>query len=80
MENFVSNNQLFRDRLKSLMKGKSVRKLALDIRVSHTTLNNYLSGKTNPNPAIIQLLADYFGVSPLYLAGLNDIKDNLILK
>lgn len=74
MENSISN-QLFRERLKTLMKGISNNMVAKAIGVSHTTINNYLSGKSDPNPQIVKLLAEYFNVSVLFLSGLSDAKD-----
>lgn len=71
------NIQLFSDRLASLIKikGKTISKISQDIGVSRTTIGNYLKKDSKPNPTIIKLLADYFGVSMYYLAGLSNVKD-----
>lgn len=55
----------FSQKLKKLMAENNVSayKVANDIHCSQTTVRNWMSGLSTPQPRTIMLLCDYFGVS-----------------
>ncbi len=63
-------------RIKELrkLKGISQQKLALHLNVSQAMISKYELGLSEPDIAMIQKLADYFGVSADYLLEICDDK------
>lgn len=61
-------------RLKELAqeKGKSLGKIAVDLKINETNLYRWARGKTLPSLNNLLLLADYFNCSVDYLIGRND--------
>ncbi|MDC7952497.1 helix-turn-helix domain-containing protein [Liquorilactobacillus mali] len=65
-----------------IAKNISLRKLSEDIKlnygkkISRASLNNYENGETEPKKDTWEILADYYHVDPLYLRGLNPIKNH----
>lgn len=51
------------------MKKISVRQIAKEAGIRHTTFRSILSGKNNTTCRNLKLIADYFGVSTDYLLG-----------
>ncbi len=64
----------FPERIKDLRdeKGISQERLADELGVSHGTISLWETGKREPKLSNLILLAEYFGVSIDYLAGLED--------
>lgn len=58
-------------KLKEIMINQEIRqnKLAKDLNISTTSLNNYCNNKTEPDIATLIKFADYFNVSLDYLCG-----------
>ena len=67
---------LFSERLRALMSEVAVSnyQLAKDLHISPTTVANWLKQVAAPGSNTIDLLAEYFGVLPSYLAGQTDTK------
>lgn len=59
------------ERIEELVRQKRVPKLVFyeEVGISGTTFSNWKSGKVEPNPANIQRVADFLGVSYDYLIG-----------
>ena len=58
-------------KLKEIMINQDIRqnKLAKDLNISTTSLNNYCNNKTEPDIATLIKFADYFNISLDYLCG-----------
>lgn len=50
-------------------RGISMTKFYKDSGVSSGAMSQWATGKTNPRPTTLAMIADYFGVSPEYLTG-----------
>ncbi|WP_200542028.1 helix-turn-helix domain-containing protein [Klebsiella pneumoniae] len=57
-----------RDRIKSLFRGRSMRKVASDWGLAYSTLNNYFSRSGTPNIEVLIIIAMKEGVSLEWLA------------
>ena len=64
---------MFPQRLKQCrkQKGLSLKKLAAEFGMSHSTLSKYETGTRRPDPDTLIMLATYFNVSTDYLLGLS---------
>lgn len=63
------------DRLKAERNKRDLSQMALSklIGVSQQTIGSWETGRTNPDPEMIKVLAEFFGVTTDYLLG-NDIE------
>lgn len=52
-------------------KGLSLKELANEFGISHSTLSKYETGSRRPDPETLIMLAKYFNVSTDYLLGLS---------
>lgn len=61
----VYNKEVFSKNLKTHMsrKGKDRRQVSEDLKVSYSTLTDWINGKKFPRIDKIEMLADYFGIS-----------------
>lgn len=50
-------------------KGISMTEFYKAAGVTSSTVSQWATGKTNPRPTTLAMIADYFGVSPEYLTG-----------
>lgn len=57
----------------------SLKELAAQFGLSHSTLSKYETGSRHPDPDTIIMLAKYFNVSTDYLLGLSPIPDGGLL-
>ena len=59
------NKEIFARNLKNfiLKKGKNRKDVAADLKVSYSTLTDWINGNKYPRIEKIEMLADYFGVS-----------------
>ena len=66
--------KIFAERLIDLREGKKIsqRKLAKELGVSHSAIQRWESALQIPNLEMASTIAQYFGVSLDYLAGLED--------
>ena len=62
------------NRIKELRKARGLRQadVARETCIDQKTLSNYEIGRTNPDSYSVTLLADFFGVTAVYLLGLSD--------
>lgn len=69
----------FTDRLKQLRKENNMtqKELADVLNVTQTAINYWENGKREPNTSILELIADFFGVSRAYLMGWDECVDSL---
>ncbi|OHY70343.1 hypothetical protein BB778_00020 [Pluralibacter gergoviae] len=66
------------DRIKSLFRGRSMRKVASDWGLAYSTLNNYFSRSGTPNIEVLIIIAMKEGVSLEWLAtGRTPVNHNL---
>ena len=75
---FTSN---FRERFCKLLEeekaaGKDQQKIADDLGVSKQTLTSWKNGSRSPRRPMLKQIAAYFGVSPLWLSGMREERDN----
>ena len=61
-----------RDRIKSLFKGRSLRRVSLDWDLPYSTLNNYFSRSATPSVEVLIKIAELENVSLAWLATGND--------
>ncbi|MCL2846394.1 MAG: helix-turn-helix domain-containing protein [Firmicutes bacterium] len=66
--------EIFAQRLKELRteKGLSLRKMASDLGIHHTSLGDYENSISQPNMEMLLKIAKYFGVTIGYLYGEED--------
>lgn len=59
------NKEIFAKNLRSYMNknGKNRKDVAADLKVSYSTLTDWINGKKYPRIEKIEILADYFGIS-----------------
>ena len=65
---------LFKERLKQSMQSKKVRQVDIvaETGIPKAAICNYLAGRYEPTGDRLRILADYFNVSPAWLAGYTD--------
>lgn len=66
----------FSTRLEGLLQeyGLTQRQAAEDLHIAKSTINGYIRGKRQPSQEMLKSMADYFNVSPDYLAGNTNIR------
>jgi transcriptional regulator with XRE-family HTH domain len=64
----------FKDRIREIMGDMTQAELARRMGVAQQTAQKYLSGERTPKIDKVSLLADMFGVNPLWLAGYDEPK------
>ena len=69
------------NRIKELRKAKGMlqKELADELQVAQNTLSYWEQGKFQPDNAMLEKIADFFGVSVDYLLGRDDNKGNALL-
>lgn len=72
--------KIFRDNLRRYIEQsrKEQKEIAKDLGISYTTFNTWYRGKSLPNAAKVQTLADYFGVKKSDLLDPLDANTNVI--
>lgn len=73
-ETIVTQDIIFRERLKSLRNGRSLKEVACDLGISRASLGYYESGERKPDIDILLKLANYYNVSSDYLLGLSNTR------
>ncbi|HCB2353192.1 TPA: helix-turn-helix domain-containing protein [Escherichia coli] len=63
-----SGKESIRDRMKSLFKGRSLRKVSLDWDLPYSTLNNYFARSATPSVEILVKISEIENVSLAWLA------------
>ena len=63
-----SGKESIRDRMKSLFKGRSLRKVSLDWALPYSTLNNYFARSATPSVEILVKISEIENVSLAWLA------------
>lgn len=63
-----SGKESIRDRIKSLFKGRSLRKVSLDWDLPYSTLNNYFARSATPSVEILVKISEIENVSLAWLA------------
>ncbi len=76
--NYDKRIEIFTDNITRYMKlkDKTVSDLSRDLKISYSTINDWVNGVNYPRADKIQLLADYFNITPTDLT--EDKKSNLI--
>ena len=62
-----SGKESIRDRMKSLFKGRSLRKVSLDWDLPYSTLNNYFARSATPSVEILVKISEIENVSLAWL-------------
>ncbi|PLX92147.1 MAG: transcriptional regulator [Desulfuromonas sp.] len=71
----MMNSELFTDRLKEAIGGKSVRAFALQCELSETAVRQYLSGRSEPGMSALKKIADVAGVGLEWLVTGNEPRE-----
>lgn len=82
MEKTLNREDIFYVRLKelSIEKKKSLNRVEKDLGYPRNSLNNYKSGERSPSAKRLFELAGYFNVTPEYLSGRSDHRNNTTLQ
>lgn len=74
----INEKRTFQDIFKELRheKGLSQEKIAEELDVSQSLINNWETNRSTPHPIMLDYLADYFEVSVDYLIGRSKMKNN----
>lgn len=82
MEKKLEKRDIFYIRLKklSIEKKKSLNKIEKELGYPRNSLNNYKTGARVPSAKRLFELAGYFDVTPEYLSGRSDHKNNTTLR
>ena len=74
----MKTNNLFTERLNSLMQEKGLKQkdLVKMLNTSSANVSRYCTGKVNPSIQLLSHIAKTLNVSPLWLGGLSDDRDD----